>query len=63
MIYTDGSGKATEYNVFDFKNGGVVMGMYNTDSSIREFARTCMNYAYLRQLPLFFSSKSRVSKT
>ena len=31
----------TEMEVFKFKNPGVLMGMYNTDESIRGFAHSC----------------------
>ena len=31
--------------VNDFQGGGVAMGMFNTDASIRSFARACFTYA------------------
>ena len=35
-----------KYEVFDFKDGGgVCMGMYNTDKSIRGFATACFEFA------------------
>jgi isocitrate dehydrogenase len=37
FIPADGSGEKT-YDVFNFKDRGVVMGMYNTDESIIAFA-------------------------
>jgi len=46
IIFTpdDGSEKK-HWNVFDFKGGGVGMGMYNTDESINGFAHSCFQYA------------------
>lgn len=63
MIYTDKSGKATEYNLFDFKNGGgVVMGMYNTDKSIADFAHASFVMALQKQWPLYMSTKNTILK-
>src|SRR5271169_5617883 len=38
-------GKVIEHEVFQYNGGGVAMAMYNTDESIRGFARSCMNMA------------------
>jgi len=57
----DGSAKQT-YLINDFQGKGVVMGMFNTADSIREFAVTCFEYALLREMPLFFSSKNTILK-
>ena len=42
--------------------GGVAMGMFNTDESIRGFARACMNYALDRGWPLYMSTKNTILK-
>ncbi len=34
-------GKPTEFEVYNFKGPGVIMGMYNTDESIEAFAHSC----------------------
>src|SRR6478735_7624825 len=39
------NGETIEHEVFDFPSAGVAMGMYNLDHSIRDFARSSMNYA------------------
>lgn len=58
----DGSAK-TVVDVFDFKGtGGCVMGMYNTDESIRDFAHSCFNYAIAKQWPLYMSTKNTILK-
>ena len=35
-------------HVFDYEGGGVGMGMYNTDASIREFAHSSLKYSLSR---------------
>ena len=60
------SGKNSErvLEIFDFaKTGGVVMGMHNTDASIKSFARSCFNYALDRKQDLWFAVKDTISKT
>ncbi|XP_031573931.1 isocitrate dehydrogenase [NADP] cytoplasmic-like [Actinia tenebrosa] len=64
MTYTpeDGS-KPVEYVVHDFKNGGgVLMGMFNTDESIRAFAHSSFNYALDKKYPLYMSTKNTILK-
>ncbi len=64
MTFTPaGGGAPVEREVFDFGGeGGVAMGMYNLDSSIRGFARACMTYALDRGLPLYFATKNTILK-
>ena len=64
MTFTPaGGGAPVEREVFDFDGeGGVAMGMYNLDSSIRGFARACMTYALDRGLPLYFATKNTILK-
>lgn len=41
MVFTPSNGgEAIRYEVFDFKNSGIAMTMYNTDESITEFAHS-----------------------
>ena len=49
-----------EVNQFD--SSGITMGMYNTDESIRGFARACMRYALERRFPLWLSTKNTILK-
>ncbi|GAA4319736.1 NADP-dependent isocitrate dehydrogenase [Compostibacter hankyongensis] len=57
------NGEATEYEVYDFKGeGGVALAMYNTDESIRGFARACFNQALLKKWPLYLSTKNTILK-
>ncbi|MFN5641910.1 MAG: NADP-dependent isocitrate dehydrogenase [Sphingobacteriales bacterium] len=55
-------GQVIEHEVFQFKGGGVAMAMYNTDESIRGFARSCMNLALQKQWPLYLSTKNTILK-
>jgi isocitrate dehydrogenase len=58
---TDGS-EPIEFNVFDFPGGGVALGMYNLDDSIRDFARACMRYGLSRKYPVYLSTKNTILK-
>ena len=55
-------GQVIEHEVFQFKGGGVAMAMYNTDESIRGFARSCMNMALQKAWPLYLSTKNTILK-
>ncbi|MFN6336042.1 MAG: NADP-dependent isocitrate dehydrogenase [Sphingobacteriales bacterium] len=55
-------GQVIEHEVFQFKGGGVAMAMYNTDESIKGFARSCMNLALQKQWPLYLSTKNTILK-
>jgi isocitrate dehydrogenase len=49
-------------DVFDFPGGGVALGMYNLDESIRGFARSCFNYGLQRGWPVYLSTKNTILK-
>ncbi|MFB4313465.1 NADP-dependent isocitrate dehydrogenase [Actinomadura sp. 21ATH] len=55
-------GEPIEMEVAKFPGGGVAMGMYNYDESIRDFARTTMRYALSREMPLYMSTKNTILK-
>jgi len=57
----DGSEPIVE-EVNSFDAGGITMGMYNTDESIRGFASSCMRYALERRFPLWLSTKNTILK-
>ena len=58
----EGGGEAVVHEVHDFPSGGVAMGMYNHDDSIRGFARACFNYGLLRRYPVYLSTKNTILK-
>jgi isocitrate dehydrogenase len=55
-------GSTIEHEVYSFKGDGVALAMYNTDESIRGFARACFNMALQKKWPLYFSSKNTILK-
>ena len=55
-------GDATTREVFDFPSGGVALGMYNLDDSIRGFARACLNYGLELGWPVYLSTKNTILK-
>lgn len=63
MTFTPADGSAPqEFEIFDFKGPGVAMGMYNVEASIEGFARACFNYATVRNMPLYMSTKNTILK-
>ncbi|MDG1058937.1 MAG: NADP-dependent isocitrate dehydrogenase [Flavobacteriaceae bacterium] len=63
MTFTpeDGS-EAQSWEVYDFQEAGVAMSMYNIDSSIYGFARSCMTRALDKGWPLYLSTKNTIMK-
>jgi isocitrate dehydrogenase len=55
-------GEPFEHEVYRFEGGGVALAMYNTDDSIRDFARSCLNYGLNRRLPVYLSTKNTILK-
>ncbi len=58
----DSSAAPTELEVARFAGGGIAMGMYNFDDSIRDFARATMRFALDRGYPLYLSTKNTILK-
>ena len=54
--------EATEYEVMQFNDSGVAMGMYNLDDSIRGFARSSFNYGLQTGYPVYLSTKNTILK-
>ncbi|WP_332716132.1 NADP-dependent isocitrate dehydrogenase [Pelagibacterium mangrovi] len=55
-------GQEIEHEVFQSPGAGVAMAMYNLDDSIRDFARSSMNYALNRGVPCYLSTKNTILK-
>ena len=51
-----------EFEVFNFPGPGVALSMYNLDDSIKDFARSCMNYGLQRNWPVYLSTKNTILK-
>jgi isocitrate dehydrogenase len=63
LVFTPASGDRTALVVHEFKGPGVIMGMHNTEKSIRSFAQACINYALGEKCDLWFGAKDTISKT
>src|SRR5471032_2565318 len=59
----DGGGTPITREVYQYKEPGVALAMYNLDESIRGFARACMNYGLMRGWPVYLSTKNTILKT
>lgn len=55
-------GQVIEHEVYQFKGEGVALAMYNTDESIKGFARACFNQALIKKWPLYLSTKNTILK-
>ncbi|WP_045369776.1 NADP-dependent isocitrate dehydrogenase [Methyloceanibacter caenitepidi] len=55
-------GEVIEREVHTFEDSGVALGMFNLDSSIRDFARASMNYGLARNMPVYLSTKNTILK-
>jgi isocitrate dehydrogenase len=63
VTYTpDDGGAPMEFEVAKFAGGGVAMGMYNYDDSIRDFARASLRYGLDRGYPVYLSTKNTILK-
>jgi len=63
MTFTPADGsEPMEFQVFDFPESGVAMGMYNLDDSIRDFARASFRYGLSRNYPVYMSTKNTILK-
>ncbi|MEM7172194.1 MAG: NADP-dependent isocitrate dehydrogenase [Pseudomonadota bacterium] len=55
-------GEAQKFDIFDFPEAGIAMGMYNLDASIRGFAEACLNYGLNLGWPVYLSTKNTILK-
>ncbi|XP_075686017.1 isocitrate dehydrogenase [NADP] cytoplasmic [Rhinoderma darwinii] len=56
-------GEAIKYVVHNFEEcGGVALGMYNTDQSIKDFAHSSFQMALSKSWPLYMSTKNTILK-
>jgi isocitrate dehydrogenase len=64
MTYVPKDGSApVEMKIADYgADGGVVMGMYNYNDSIRDFARASLRYGLDRNMPVYLSTKNTIMK-
>ena len=62
LLFTGEDGQTFRETIYDFECPGVLQGLYNKDSSIEAFARSCFEYALSEKQDLWFSTKDTISK-
>ncbi len=62
LLFTGEDGAAFRETIYDFECPGVLQGLYNKDSSIISFAKSCFEYALSTKQDLWFSTKDTISK-
>lgn len=63
LVFTPHAGGEKKIlRIHEFKGRGVIMGMHNTEQSIRSFAKACINYALSEKVDLWFGAKDTISK-
>ena len=62
MKFVDEDGNSEEQEVYNFKNDGVALSMYNVDESIKGFARACFTYGLKLEWPVYLSTKDTILK-
>jgi isocitrate dehydrogenase len=64
LTYTPSNGDApVEMEIVNMpEDGGVVMGMYNFNKSIEDFARASLSYGLQRKYPVYMSTKNTILK-
>ena len=62
LVYTDANGNEIRELIHEFDGPGVIQGVHNIDSSIRNFARSCFKYALDLKQDLWFGAKDTISK-
>lgn len=62
LVFTGEDGTRFCETIYDFECPGVLQGLYNKDSSIISFAKSCFEYALSTKQDLWFSTKDTISK-
>ncbi len=62
LLFTPEKGEEFRRTICEFEEGGVLLGMYNLDSSIKNFARACFQFALEEDIDVWFATKDTISK-
>ena len=62
LVFATNEGEIFRETIYDFECPGVLQGLYNKDSSIVSFAKSCFEYALSTKQDLWFSTKDTISK-
>lgn len=64
LVFEPSNGSARqEWEINTFGGDGIGLGMFNTDASIADFARSCFNYGLMIGYPVYLSTKNTILKT
>ena len=64
LVFTPEDGSTAQIeDVFDFKEEGIALAMYNLDESIRGFARASFHYGLELKWPVYLSTKNTILKS
>ncbi len=62
LVFEPENGETITKDVFDFKDKGCALSMYNLEASIEGFARACFNYGLNLEWPVYMSTKNTILK-
>ena len=62
LLFTGKNGTTFRETVYEYECPGVLQSMYNKDSSIKSFARSCFEYALSTKQDIWFATKDTISK-
>ena len=62
LVFEPKNGETITKDVFDFKDKGCALSMYNLEESIEGFARACFNYGLNLGWPVYMSTKNTILK-
>ncbi len=62
MVWEGKDGKKQEWVINEFAGPGIGLGMFNTDESIVEFARSVFQYGLMVGFPVYLSTKNTILK-
>ena len=62
LVFTGVNGASFRETVYDYECPGVLQSMYNKDTSIKSFARSCFEYALSTKQDIWFATKDTISK-
>ncbi len=58
----DGGQKHNSIRVYNYRDDGVAMAMFNTDESIRGFAHSLLQHGFAKKWPLYLNTKNTILK-
>ena len=62
LLFTGKNGTTFRETVYEYECPGVLQSMYNKDTSIKSFARSCFEYALSTKQDIWFATKDTISK-